>query len=274
MKIEIISIILFFFLYFIFSSLNYSLEDVLITSIVLSSLPVLLYYSYVSKKEEIKENNFFRFSIDLIELLRSGLPLPIALNYLEKSDYGPLNRAVKNLSARIDWGVGIVESFALFSEECNNKTISKIIKNVINIYKSGGELDKGLEASVKSIKEVRQLKKQRESLLFENVIHSYIVFFFFLITSLIMIIFLVPFLDISSLENESRIRAEDISSNLYIISVVQSFFSGLAIGKMYKGSYKAGLKHSLIFLFLTLVIFKLVIPMFPKSLNIYSLFNF
>ncbi|MEM1895718.1 MAG: type II secretion system F family protein [Nanopusillaceae archaeon] len=274
MKVEIISVILFFFLYFIFSNLNYPFEDVLITSIVLSSLPTLLYYSYISKKEEIKENSFFRFSIDLVELLRSGIPLPIALNYLEKADYGPLNRAIKNLSARIDWGVGIVESFALFSEECNNKTISKIIKSVINIYKSGGELDKGLEAAVKSIKEVRQLKKQRESLLFENVIHSYIVFFFFLITSLIMIIFLVPFLDISNLENGSRIRTEDISSNLYIISIVQSFFSGLAIGKMYKGSYKAGLKHSIIFLFLTLIIFKLVIPMFPKSLNIYTLFNF
>ncbi|MEM0379374.1 MAG: type II secretion system F family protein [Nanopusillaceae archaeon] len=273
MRIEIFSIILLFIFYFIFLNIGYSLEDALVTSLVLSTLPTLLYYSYVSKKEEIKENNFFRFSMDLIDLLRSGLPLPVALSYLEKSDYGPLSRAVKNFSARIDWGVGIVESFEMFSEECNNKTISKIVKNIINLYKSGGELDKSLEATIKSIKEIRKLKKQRESLLFENVIHSYVVFFFFLITALIIIVFLVPFLDISSLEGKNKIRVEDINSNLYLISIIQSFFSGLAIGKMYKGSYKAGIKHSFILLFFTLVVFKLIIPMLPKSLDLLGLFR-
>lgn len=271
MKIEIISIFLFFVLFFIFKNLGYSLGDSLITSITISAMPTLIYQTYISKKEEDKENNFFRFSIDLVDLLRSGLPLPTALNYLEKADYGPLNKAIKNLSARIDWGVGIVESFNLFSEECNNKTISTIIKNAINIYKSGGELDKGLEAAVKSIKEIKQLKKQRESLLFDNLIHSYVVFFFFLITSIIIVVFLVPFLDISN--SESRLKPEDITSNLYIISVIQSFFSGLAIGKMYKNSYKAGIKHSLAFLLLTLIVFKLLIPLIPKSMDVSYLFG-
>jgi len=265
MKLELISILVFLFLFIIQIFLGFSIENTLITSLVVSIIPYFIYQTIVSKMEEEKEENFIRFATDLADLLRTGLTLPVALGHLEKSDYGSLNSLIRNLSARIDWGIGTIEAFNRFAEESNNKTISMIIKNIINIYTSGGSLAESLEASVKAIKDVRKLKKQRESMLYENVLHSYIVFLFFLATSVVLIVFLLPFLDLSLPGETKKISSNEIINSLYLMSVIQAFFAGLIIGKMYKGSYKAGLKHSLMFIILTLIVFKVVLPLIPKG---------
>jgi len=271
MKIELIFVLVFIISFILQIYLGIPLENVLVTSIIISTIPYFAYQTIVAKMEEEKEENFMRFAMDLADLLRTGLTLPVALSHLEKTDYGPLNPLVKNLSARIDWGISSIEAFNKFAEESNNKTISMIIKNIINIYTSGGSLAESLEASVRAVKDIKKLKKQRESILYENVLHSYIVFLFFLATSLVLIVFLLPFLDLSLPGETSKINSNEIINNLYILSVVQAFFAGLAIGKMYKGSYKAGLKHSLIFVILTLIVFKIVLPFLPKTPIVISL---
>ncbi len=272
MKEEVIFIVLFVLLIIIQTIVfNIPLENSLVTALVVSAFPYLIVQTIKAKLEEEKEENFIRFSMDLADLMRTGLTLPVALNHLEKADYGPLNPLIKNLSARIDWGVSTIEAFSKFAQESGNRTVSLIIKNVINIYRSGGSLAESLEAAVRAVKDIRKLKKQRESILHENVLHSYIVFFFFLATSLVLIVFLLPFLDLSLPGEKVTISSNDIVNNLYMISIIQSFFAGLALGKLYKGSYRAGLKHSLIFLLLTLVVFKIVLPILPKEPIIVSL---
>jgi len=265
MKPEIISTLVFFISFIVQILLGFSIENTLMTSLIVSVIPYFIYQTIVAKMEEEKEENFIRFATDLADLLRTGLTLPVALNHLEKSDYGSLNPLIRNLSARIDWGIGTIEAFNRFAEESNNRTISMIIKNIINIYTSGGSLAESLEASVRAIKDVRKLKKQRESMLYENVLHSYIVFLFFLATSVVLIVFLLPFLDLSLPGETKKINSNEIINSLYLMSVIQAFFAGLIIGKMYKGSYKAGLKHSLIFIMLTLIVFKVLLPLIPKG---------
>jgi len=265
MRLELIFIIIFIISVVLQIYFGISLENALVTSIIISTVPYFVYQTISAKIEEEKEENFIRFAMDLADLLRTGLTLPVALNHLEKADYGPLNPLVRNLSARIDWGISSIEAFNKFAEESNNKTISMIIKNIINIYTSGGSLVESLEASVRAVKDIRKLKKQRESILYENVLHSYIVFIFFLATSLVLIVFLLPFLNLSLPGETTEINSSEIINNLYILSILQAFFAGLAIGKMYKGSYKAGLKHSLIFIILTLIVFKIVLPFLPKT---------
>ncbi|RDD52630.1 hypothetical protein BA065_00740 [Nanoarchaeota archaeon NZ13-N] len=265
MKIDLLFILVFILSLIFQIYLNVSLDNALLTSIVISLIPYLILQTKRAMDEEKKEENFIRFAMDLADLLRTGLTLPIALNHLEKADYGPLNPLIRNLSARIDWGVGTIEAFNKFAQESESRSVSLIVKNIINIYTSGGSLVESLEASVRAVRDIKKLRKQRESVLHENILHSYIVFFFFLATSVILIIFLLPFLDLSLPGEKVAINSSEIVNNLYLISIIQSFFAGLALGKMYKGSYRYGLKHSLIFLTLTLIIFKLLLPLIPKG---------
>ncbi len=267
MREEIVTIliitILIFLLYFIF---NFSILNSIVTGIVVGIFPYLIYQTIVNNIEKEKEEQFIRFSVDLIGLLKSGLSLPIALKQLEKNDYGRINELVKNLSSRIDWGISIEDSFRQFAEESNNRMIKRTIQSLIDIYKEGGNLEQGLEAIINSIIEIRKIKEDKKVAMHENIIHSYIVFVFFLGIVFTFQIFLLPFLQISLPEQSSKIDFGFINDLMYYMSIIQAVFAGLSMGKMYDGSYKAGAKYIAIFLFMVIILFNIIIPIVPKGM--------
>jgi pilus assembly protein TadC len=267
MKEEIIDIfiiiILIFLFYFIF---NFGILNSIVTGIIVGIFPYLTYQTIVNNIEKEKEEQFIRFSIDLIGLLKSGLSLPIALKQLEKNDYGRINELVKNLSSRIDWGVSIEDSFTQFAEESNNRMIKRTIQSLIDIYKEGGNLEQGLEAIINSIMEIRKIKEDKKAEIHENIIHSYIVFAFFLGIVFTFQVFLLPFLQISLPGQVSNVNFNFINDLMYYMSIIQAVFAGLSMGKMYDDSYKAGAKYVAIFLFMVIILFNIVLPFVPKGM--------
>jgi len=267
MKEEIIDIfiiiILIFLFYFIF---NFGILNSIVTGIIVGIFPYLIYQTIINNIEKEKEEQFIRFSIDLIGLLKSGLSLPIALKQLEKSDYGRINELIKNLSSRIDWGVSIEDSFTQFAEESNNRMIKRTIQSLIDIYKEGGNLEQGLEAIINSIMEIRKIKEDKKAEIHENIIHSYIVFAFFLGIVFTFQVFLLPFLQISLPGQVSNVNFNFINGLMYYMSIIQAVFAGLSMGKMYDDSYKAGAKYVAIFLFMVIILFNIVLPFVPKGM--------
>ena len=267
MKEEIIDIfviiILIFLFYFIF---NFNILNSIVTGIIVGIFPYLIYQTIINNIEKEKEEQFIRFSIDLIGLLKSGLSLPIALKQLEKNDYGRINELVKNLSSRIDWGVSIEDSFTEFAEESNNRMIKRTIQSLIDIYKEGGNLEQGLEAIINSIMEIRKIKEDKKAEIHENIIHSYLVFAFFLGIVFTFQIFLLPFLQISLPGQVSNVNFNFINNLMYYMSIIQAVFAGLSMGKMYDDSYKAGAKYVAIFLFMVIILFNIIIPIVPKGM--------
>jgi flagellar protein FlaJ len=266
MKIEIITIISITFIILIsFYIFNFGLLDSIVSGIIFGIFPYLIYQEINSRIEKEKEEEFIKFSLDLIDLLKSGLPLPLALRQIEKNDYGRINDLIRNLSSRIDWGINIEDSFMQFAEESNNNMIKRTIKSLIDIYKGGGNLENGLEAIINSIMEVRKIKESRKAEMHENIIHSYIVFIFFLGIIFTFELFLLPFLQISLPGQTSNINVNFVTNLMYYMSIIQAIFAGLAMGKMYDDSYKAGAKYILIFLFMVIFLFDLVLPLTPKG---------
>ncbi|BFI73297.1 hypothetical protein YN1_2840 [Nanoarchaeota archaeon] len=274
MRIEIITIFviisIIFILYYIF---NFGLLNSIVTGIIFGIFPYLIYQEINNRIEKEKEEQFIRFSLDLIDLLKSGLSLPLALKQIENNDYGRINYLIKNLSSRIDWGISVEDSFNEFAEESNNNMIKRTIKSLIDIYKGGGNLEEGLEAIINSIVEVRKIKEARKSEMHENIIHSYLVFIFFLGIIITFEIFLLPFLQISLPGQTSSININFVTNLMYYMSIIQAIFAGLAMGKMYDDSYRAGAKYILIFLFLVIITFDIVVPLVPKGGIIINLFG-
>ncbi|MFZ8856361.1 MAG: type II secretion system F family protein [Candidatus Nanopusillus sp.] len=267
MREEIVTILIIIILIFLlYSIFNFSILNSIVTGIVIGIFPYLIYQTTVNNIEKEKEEQFIRFSVDLIELLKSGLSLPIALKQLEKNDYGRINELVKNLSSRIDWGISIEDSFDQFAEESNNRMIKRTIQSLIDIYKEGGNLEQGLEAIINSIMEIRKIKEDKKVAMHENIIHSYIVFVFFLGIIFTFQIFLLPFLQISLPGQSSKIDFGFINDLMYYMSIIQAVFAGLSMGKMYDGSYKAGAKYIAIFLFMVTILFNIIIPIVPKGM--------
>ena len=246
----------------------------LFLAIFLGALPIAIQKIIESQIEKEKEEQFIRFALDLAQLLQTGITLPYAMKEIEKNDYGVLNSAVRRLSARIDWGIRVEEAFKLFAEELENDLIKRNIRVLIEIYRAGGDLGKSLEALINSLVEVRRLRREREGAVYENILHAYLVFLFFLGVVIVIEAFLVPFLQTSfganvlGLSGKSDINIDTI---LFHLAVMQSIFAGLALGKMYDNSFKAGLRHVLIFLILTIIVFRIILPLIPKGVSLMSL---
>ena len=254
----------------------HDIQTAVFLAIFFGILPFVFQKVIESQVEKEKEEQFIRFCLDLAQLLQTDITLPYALKELEKNDYGVLNNAIRRLSARIDWGVRVEEAFSLFAEEIGNPVVSRNIKVLIEIYKSGGDLGKSLEGLINSLVEIRRLRRERESAVYENILHAYLVFLFFLGVVVVLDAFLIPFLKTSFGTNFMGFNGKsnlDITQILFHLAVMQSIFAGLALGKMYDNSYKAGLKHVMIFLILTVIIFKIVLPLIPKNMSLLSLPN-
>lgn len=275
MRIEIISIIIGLFMYLIFYFLfGYDLVNSLIPAIIIGSIPLLIYNYLESKREEEIEAQFTRFALDLAHLLKSGLSMKAALEQISNADYRILNPYVKRLYARISWGIDLKTSFNILAEEIGVEKIKRIIKVIIEIYESGGSLDKGLESSINTLLEINRLKEERKTLIHENILDSFVVFVFYLGIIATFSIFLLPFMSgILSESQEGKINIDYMNFLFYVLSILQSIFGGLALGKMYSGSYRYGVRFVIIFLLLTVILFQIIIPLAPKGSNIMNIFG-
>jgi len=100
-----------------------------------------------------------------------------------------------------------------------------------------------------------KLKKERKATISTLVVQGYIIFLVFIIIILVMQFKIIPLLsgiaDIKTLGSVGGLsvgggnaQAADISNSFLYLLLIQGFFSGVTIGKLAEGSFKAGIKHS------------------------------
>ncbi len=228
--------------------------------VVLAIAPLLvLKYRSFQKTAKI-ENRFPDFIRDLVEGVRSGMSLPQAISNTAENDYGHLTPYVKEMSARIEWGIPFDKVLRDFSEEIDSKIIKRAANTIIQSYKSGGNVGEVLSTVGSNIDKIKQLKSQRESELYGQMVTGYIVYFVFLGVMIALINYLLPAMtvggdipDVGGIGGMGGMGGVDEMLSMYRpifrnLVVIQSVFSGLVIGKLSEGELKAGGKHVAILL--------------------------
>jgi len=112
-----------------------------------------------------------------------------------------------------------------------------------------------------------KLKKERMAAISNLVTQGYIIFLVFIIITLVMQFQIVPMVsgigDISSMGlggfgfgggGVEDVSQDQISNAFLYLILVESFFTGLVIGKLAEGDIKAGVKHSFALMFLSFMI--------------------
>ncbi|MBI4176806.1 MAG: type II secretion system F family protein [Candidatus Aenigmarchaeota archaeon] len=222
---------------------------------ILGSLAVLLSlgpsltisYSEYSRSREI-ETVFPMYITDVVDGVRAGMTLPIAMKAAAKHDYGKLNPSIRQMAAQMDWGVPFDDVLRAFSETVGTPLIRRTVATIIETHRSGGNIVEVLQAVSGAVLEVNKIKSERASHIYGQMITGYTIFFVFLAVLIGLQKFLLPSLSGLGGSLEGGISG-NVSSGLYDLMftamiIIQGTFSGLAIGKMAEGSIFGGLKHS------------------------------
>lgn len=232
-------------------------------ALVATALPFMFSLLLESSKE--KENNemFLEFSRNLVESVKAGTPISKGIINLRYKNYGSLTPYIQKLANQISLGIPVKEAFEIFARDADSKMIARSVTLISQAEKAGGEIDSILESVAKSVSEIENLKKERQAAIYSLVVQGYIIFFVFIVIMLIMQFKILPmtseisaggFEGVAGFSGFSGAK-EDVSRPMIYLLIAQGFFTGLVIGKLAEGNFKAGIKHSFLMVAISALIY-------------------
>jgi len=161
-------------------------------SIILMAAPIgyIKYRQY--KDQKIMEEKFPEFLRDVVEGTRAGMSLPQAIQNTETGSYGPLNSRIEKMNAQLDWGIPFDQALRNFADETNSDTIVRSVDTIIQAYQSGGNIQDVLDSVGDNIRTIKNLKEERESQLYGEMVTGYIVYFIFIGILIALTNYLLP----------------------------------------------------------------------------------
>jgi flagellar protein FlaJ len=223
--------------------------------------PVMALYMRYRTKKEIEEQ-FVSFLMDLTDSIESGMTLPMALEHCSRRDYLSLSGHINDLIAQVNWGIPFRKALETFAKRTRSRSVRRAVSTIIETYKVGGKVSDTLNSVRKSMVTINKLNAERRASVYSQVVTSYMIFFIFIFIMVVIQVFILPTLSPESIsdiafEEATPLTQEEYSQIFTVFIIIQGFFAGLATGKMAEGSIPAGLKHSVLLVFIGYVIFTL-----------------
>jgi len=226
---------------------------------VIGALPFFTSFLVEMGREKEKEEMFLEFSRDLAEGVASGIPIPKSVLNVAERDYGSLSPYIKKLANQISLGISFRKSLTTFAEDTKNKIVSRSVNIIIEAEESGGEIGSTLDSVAKSVSEVEDIKKERRSIVYNQIVQGYMIFLMFIAIMLILQLWLLPEIQkVSELSGGEFSGTADstkfINNALFLLIIMQSIFTGFVIGQLSEGRILPGIKHSVILVVLAYLI--------------------
>lgn len=274
------------------------LGNTVILSVFLVVVPQLI-FNYMGYREireiELRFPNFLR---DLVESTRAGLPLHKAIIFTSNTDYGPLSKEIKKMANKLSWNINIITVLNQAKERLvRSEALKKIFRILIETYSSGGSIDDTLDSLANTLSTIHETQKDRKSMLNQYVLAMYVISIVFIgivvgINKLMVPIFksmapgaggpigeiilnpcesciyiknfqCIPCTVYSSLCSMFGVETASISCYYFALflsmSAIQAIAGGLVAGQIGEGSVRAGIKHSLILLMITIGAFFILV---------------
>lgn len=207
-------------------------------------------YQYMKYKESKEiEERFPDFLRDVAQNIRTGMTIPQAITATKETYYGVLSPHIKKMVVQMDWGVPLDKILTDFAAR-TTKPLRRTVSTIIDTHRGGGDIASIFEATGKSSVEINRINKERSSIVYNQMLTGYVIFFVFIGVLIMMQIYLIPSLQTFSSAEIGISTFNELGSfyaeTFRLLIILQGFFSGLVIGKLSEGSMISGLKHSII----------------------------
>jgi len=225
--------------------------------------PFILSIILENQENTEKEEMFLEFARDLVEGVKTGTPISKSIMNVSSKPYGALSKHVRKLANQIALGIPFGYALQVFSEDVNNKVVSRALTLIGQAERAGGDIGEILESVAEAVNTSDKLKKERKAVISTLIVQGYIIFFVFIVIMLVMQFKILPMVqgiavvDVAGIgfTGTGGVSPEEVSSSFLYLLLVQGFFSGLAIGKLSERSAKAGLKHSFVLMIVSFSIY-------------------
>lgn len=239
-------------------------------------LPYIAFEAFEHKKLKRAEEKFPNFLRDISQATSAGMTLPQAINSASKIDYGDLSPYVKKLDIWLSWGVPFQTGWKRFTKMLDKSpVIKKINAIVLEAFHSGGNLKATLEALADDVTLLKQMESERKSIMRQQIIIMYIIFFIFLGVLLSLHKILAPILYIQQIGLFSGVSLQtggganlsiDYFKQLFfLMALVEGISAGLIAGQIAEERVVAGFKHILIMVSVSVFVFFLFV--FPTAFS-------
>ncbi len=267
LSISAAALILFLSIYFNLYKIYWLFSIILIVSFLIATLPYFTYRYLKFREYELIKNNYSKFLNDLAEAMSSGMTIIQALKYLEKNDYGPLNKYLKKLNIWLSWNIPFPKAFQKYSDMLKEiEIVNNANQIILESFRFGGDIIKVLREAAKNIETLTSLEKERESYVKQQVLIVYIIFFLFVGILVVLKKILAPMVSLQQLASSGFLKIGSISLKelkpiFFLTMIIEGLFAGIIAGVVEKGKIVQGFKHALIMVFIALIVgFSFILP--------------
>jgi len=175
------------------------LGNLIIIAVFMSMGPYFIYnYSKMMWLKSLEEQ-FPNFIRDLADSSRSGMSFPEAIRISTKAHYGKLSPEIDIMNNKLSWGTPFLRVLDIFGEKVkNSKMISEALEIIKQSYESGGSIDKTLDSVARDMVMLKEAEAERSSMVKQQVMIMYGIFFMFLGISIMIIYVMVPMIESQS----------------------------------------------------------------------------
>ncbi|TQD29538.1 type II secretion system F family protein [Methanolobus vulcani] len=233
-------------------------EKQLLLSLILGFLPITLAYEYKVRKLKKLDNAIPDFLRRLAEINEMGLPLKSAMGLLLKSNIGLLSTEVRRVWMDMEWGGEMKDALARFENRIGTPALRRAVTLLIKASEVSDDTKDVLLIAAEDAENMNKLRTDRFETGFIYLATVYLAFGTFLYVCYSFANeFLVSIVGMGA--NQGLINPDEIKSTMFTTCSILGLFSGLILGEMAEGKIMAGLKHSLIMMIVTFIMFHKII---------------
>lgn len=247
-----------------------------ILSLSIGVFPYSIVVYLKERKAKAMEDYFPQFLKDISEAKRAGMTIPKAIELSAETDYGPLTNDVRTVRNQLSWGVPFPEAIKLFSKRVTYSTyIKRGLAILLEAYYAGGKIADTMEAVGESTRVLKEVEKERESMLQQQLIIVYLIHFIFIGILVALYRILIPLLTFQGGGGATLISSFGAGESppldfykllFFLTMTIQSISNGLVAGVTKEGSLSSGIKHAGIMITAALFVYTFFI--FPQLFTI------
>lgn len=199
---------------------------------------------------------------DIADSQKTGMSFMKSIEHSARLNYGPLSKELNKTVGQITWGMPYDEALSQLAKRVDTPLAHRTTALLNEVGRSGGRLAEILDDIYNHIKEVQDLERDRKRQIGPYIMVIYASFGIYLFV--VFILFSTFFEQIKEVIKTGSPFLSGVNPATYHLwffhmSAIQSMMGGMVAGKMGEGSMSAGIKHMLLLLVISMVLFWFVI---------------